>query len=209
MGDLCYTKPSTDPCKIMEEQYISSASVRCRLYSSLIFASIIISQVVASTANNGVIAAGRRIMVSSRNTNNSSQGRSSAVPLSFIVKKRHPKKQRSQHCPSQVTEPAAAAVSLGFWLRSQDAMYVELGSTEEENDTPPPSLKHQLAASDDTELLSENESNNAGEFTIDVGNDDILSTDTISPVVKNDNSIPENNAKPTSRWTRLSSLSSL
>lgn len=185
----------------------NSSSCRWRLYySSLMLASIIIAQVAASTTaaggGGGIAAVDRR--------KNDRHRHSSTIPLSFIVKKRHPK-QSQQQCPSQIMFDSSS-VSLGFWLRSQDDMYVELGSTDEEKATPlsSSSVEHQLSASDDTELSSETIDAGGGEAIVDFGNEEYVSlSEDNFLIVKNSTINTDTNTKPTSRrWKRLSSLSS-
>lgn len=201
MDEQCISKGRQRITSSVQE-HSSSSSIRWRLYySSLIFASIIVA---ASTATGGGSIADRRASVSSnRNNSRRRHSHSSTLPLSFIVKKRQPKK--SQHCPS-------STVSLGFWLRSQDDIYVELGSREEENDTPPSSLEHPVSANDDADLIPETNYNGEvtinGEVAVSVDKNLVIpASDTNVPIVSNSTTDAETNT--TSRWKRLSSISSV
>ena len=218
-ADVAATAMNVVPCEekvvVLPTQENSSCRWRRLYYSSLMFASIIIAQVADSSAAVGDDGGDRIIAVSSRSVSTQRPSSTNNIPLSFIVKKRHPKQSSRQHCPSQLIE-SSPSISLGFWLRREDDMYVD----PNEIDTSPPSSsverQHHPASSDDITETASSESNNGEEATI-------LSADnTVAATSEDNNTAPKDSFKDSSkntqettigtqtpsRWERLSSLSS-
>jgi len=165
------------------------------------FASMIIGHVAASSPTAaGISGGGDRTRVSTRYS--SSRQRRHSLPLSFIVKKRHPK-----HCPpsSQIiidksSSPLSSSVSLGFWLRREDDVYVDFGSNNDSTTQQPP--VHAISNDEKTADASLENNNTIANNNLSA---DSATTATAATGEDKQNICVTN--QKTSRWKRLSSVS--